>query len=104
MPDRLKEWDEFQREVERHIRFYTLKQYWNPEGDEQVDEWNYKSCIDAIKRYVNRAGRGARSDEEQLRDCLKIAHYACFAYFKWMKEADLEGVDLNAIAGEKASC
>jgi hypothetical protein len=96
MPDRLKEWEAFQREVEKHIRTYTLKQYGNPEGDEQVDAWDFKACIDAIRRYVARAGRGARSKEEQLRDCLKIAHYASFAYFKWMKEAELEGIDFNA--------
>lgn len=33
-----------------------------------------------IKAYIARIGTGARGREEAIRDCLKIAHYACYLH------------------------
>lgn len=35
--DRIKQWDSFDEQVRRHITQYTIVQYGNPDGDEQVD-------------------------------------------------------------------
>jgi hypothetical protein len=40
-------------------------------------------CIKAIEKYVKRYGKNMRGDEEQVRDFLKIAHYAALAWGRW---------------------
>lgn len=80
--DRLKEWDEFSCMVREHIEQYTIPQYGNA-PDDQVGAWTAMDCLNAIKRYLGRYGRNARGDEDQIRDFLKIAHYACIALFRW---------------------
>jgi hypothetical protein len=87
--DREGDWLMFEDQVRRHIKFYANPQYHNETGDDQVENWDALDCINAITRYTSRAGRNARGPREQLRDCLKIAHYAQLAYDKFKKELRL---------------
>lgn len=78
---RLEEWKQFEVEVFRHIRDYTIPQY----GDmtEDMASTFTKSDFDTqIAKYVTRQrnGGGSRGQTEDMRDYLKIAHYACMAY------------------------
>lgn len=82
MYDRLVEWREFSEQVERHILEYTLPQYGSDAGDEQADGFSVEDCFVQIIRYVNRRNANVRGDRERLRDLIKIAHYAQFAYDK----------------------
>ena len=82
MYDRLTEWEAFVVQVERHIVEYTLPQYGNDDGDEQVEGFSVEDCFVNMIRYINRRNANVRGDRERLRDLLKIAHYASFAYQK----------------------
>lgn len=91
--DRVADWQKFSEQMEKHIAEYTIPQYQNEDNmTDQVGAWTADDCVENIKRYTNRfrktfKTRGAR---EQLRDMLKIAHYAQFAYNK-LKEEFEEG-------------
>jgi hypothetical protein len=85
MIDRVQEWEAFSEMVKIHIKEYTIPQYGNstdPEID-QVGAWTARDCLQSIMRYINRYGKNARGDVEQMRDFLKIAHYGALAYFRW---------------------
>ena len=71
----------------KHIVQYTIPQYQNEDNErDQVGAWTADDCMNAIKRYVNRYGKGLRGPTEELRDLIKIAHYAQFCYDKRKKE------------------
>lgn len=84
--DRLVEWDKFSEQVRRHIVQYTLEQYGNPEGNEQVDEFTVEDCWKNVQRYMNRRNSCTRGEREQMRDVIKVAHYMQFIYQK-LKDA-----------------
>jgi hypothetical protein len=84
--NRIEQWDRFSEQVRRHIVQYTLEQYGNPEGDEQVEEFTAEDCWKQIMRYTNRRNSCTRGKTEQMRDVIKVAHYAQFIYAK-LKEA-----------------
>ncbi len=86
MYDRLKQWLDFNEQMQRHILRYTLAQYGNPDGNEQVDSFSVDDCWKEIQRYYNRRKATVRGTKEQLRDLLKVAHYAQFAYDKLRAE------------------
>jgi hypothetical protein len=89
--NRVRDWDLFAAQVREHIIDYTLKQYHNPDGDDQATAFTADECVHQhIKRYVNRFGKCVRGPKEELRDLLKIAHYASFAYEKRAKELDVD--------------
>jgi hypothetical protein len=90
--DRVEQWDHFSEQVARHIVEYTLPQYGNPGGNEQVDAFSERDIQQNLFRYVNRMGVGVRGPVERLRDLLKIAHYASFAYDKLRAELGMEDV------------
>ncbi len=79
---REEEWEEFSEAVGRHIVDYTIPQYGDAPDDQLAVEWDVSDCMKAIKKYANRVGTNARGEAETLRDMLKVAHYACVAYFK----------------------
>lgn len=89
MIDRIKDWEIFSAKVLTHIKQYTLPQYQNPGGDDQVEHFSSHDCIQNIKRYINRFGTNRRGEAETLRDIIKVAHYAQFAYDKFRKENNL---------------
>jgi len=80
--NRVKEWEEFSQMVKKHIENYANKQYGDSPND-RASAYTSKVCLDAIEKYAARYGRNARGDEEQERDFLKIAHYACIALFRF---------------------
>ncbi len=75
-------WKEFSKLVEEHIVKYTIPQY-GDSSDDRVSAENAMYCIKAIEKYVKRYGKNMRGDEEQVRDFLKIAHYAALAWGRW---------------------
>lgn len=79
--DRLRQWERFTFQMYKHIKQYAEKQYKsNDEKKDLVNAYDSKECVKAIEKYVARFGSGARGPKEQMRDMLKIAHYAQFAY------------------------
>lgn len=92
MYDRIKQWNAFNNQVRAHIQEYTLAQYGNPEGDEQVDSFTPEDCFKNLMRYVNRRNSCTRGTKERLRDVIKIAHYASFIYDKLRNELAADNV------------
>ena len=90
MYDRLKQWLDFNEQMRLHIETYPLAQYGNPEGNEQVDSFSVEDCWKEMQRYYNRRHANVRGDQERLRDLLKIAHYAQFAYHKLKAELEMD--------------
>lgn len=39
--DRVTQWEGFSNQVRKHFADYTLQQYGNPEGNEQVDSFTF---------------------------------------------------------------
>jgi hypothetical protein len=76
------EWAQFEAKVLEHIETYTVPQY----GDKPVDQLHvdmgFEDIRTCLRRYVNRIGTNSRGPAEALRDCLKIAHYACVLHGK----------------------
>jgi hypothetical protein len=92
MYDRVDEWEKFSDQVRRHITEYTLEQYGNPEGQEQVDSFTVEDCFKNMERYFNRRKSMTRGKVEKLRDAIKIAHYASFIYSQLRTELEAEDV------------
>lgn len=90
--DRLTQWHDFDWQVRQHILEYTLPQYGSHEGAEQVDGFTIEDCFVAMQRYINRRHANVRGDVERLRDLVKIAHYAQFAYDKLKRQLAAEDV------------
>lgn len=76
------EWEVFSFEVFSHIENYTVPQYGDKPDDQLHTDWTVDDCLTAIKKYANRSGKNSRGPEEDLRDMMKIAHYACVAWCK----------------------
>jgi hypothetical protein len=89
---RLAQWSKFNHQMNSHIIDYTLEQYGNPEGDEQVDSFTVDDCWQNIQRYYNRRNASVRGNREKLRDLIKVAHYAQLAYDKLKVELGEEDV------------
>jgi hypothetical protein len=79
------EWIIFSERVRQHIIDYTVPQFGDFPED-QITEWNTADCVKAIQKYAARFGKGARGPEEQKRDFLKMAHYACMGLAKLEQE------------------
>lgn len=79
--NRCLEWLYFTKLVNKHIIDYTIPQYGDSPTDE-VEAWTPEQCILAISKYCRRFESSKRGPKETLRDMLKIAHFACIAYFK----------------------
>lgn len=82
MYDRIKEWRKFDEQVEKHIEQYTKVQYGDAAGEEQIEQMTVEGIKVKLDYYIKRMGKGARGPKEELRDMLKIAHFAQFAYDK----------------------
>lgn len=75
------EWQEFARRVDDHIREYVIPQY-GDYPDDMIENFTIRDIQKQLTRYVGRMGSGARGIEEEIRDMLKISHYACMACTK----------------------
>lgn len=80
---REQEWKEFAENVREHCIEYTVPQY-GEKGADQVTHWTIEDLITQIKKYCHRYGNNARPGQEHL-DFMKIAHYACMAYWKYIE-------------------
>jgi hypothetical protein len=80
MSKKSEEWVEFSKKVFNHIEEYTIPQY----GDypDLTTDFTIQDIKAQLVRYVGRVGSGVRGEKEALRDCKKIAHYACVLYSK----------------------
>ena len=81
MSKRGMEFGEFKDIVKDHIDNYTVPQYGDA-PDDPVEEWTPSQCMDSVKRYANRINTNSRGRLETLRDMVKIAHFACLAFWK----------------------
>ena len=70
------EWMDFAVDVAEHIEKYTVPQYGDL-PDDQASGFSIEDIQTNMRRYINRVGRNARGEAEALRDCYKLAHYAC---------------------------
>ena len=84
MEHKVIEWYKFAIEVMKHINNYVIPQY-GDYPDKMIEDWDIKSIKEQLNRYVKRIGVGSRGLKEELRDALKIAHYACYLYTKLKK-------------------
>lgn len=73
------DWLDFAHDVFAHIENYTVKQYGDAPED-QVENWTIEHCLEEAKKYINRYGKVTQ--ERQLRDFLKMAHYVQLAHLK----------------------
>lgn len=71
----------FSRIVQAHIDRYTIPQYGDKPKDE-VESWSPEHCVLAIQKYTRRFENGQRGRLETLRDLVKVAHFACLAFYK----------------------
>ena len=89
MLNRIEDWRKFSLQIEKHIEQYTIPQYQHEDDShDQVGIWASDDCINSIFRYLTRFKSHIRGKQETLRDMLKIAHYAQFAYDKLKEELD----------------
>ena len=70
---------EFSKEVLNHIENYVVPQY-GDFPDKTIAKFTPDKIQGKLEAYVDRIGKSARGPEDGLRDCLKIAHFACFLY------------------------
>jgi len=82
------QWMNFAVEVFRHVEDYTVPQYGDM-PDDQADLFTIQEIQMNLKRYINRIGSNSRGTGEAIRDCYKIAHYACLLLARILK--DLKG-------------
>lgn len=75
----------FANKVQQHINDYTVPQFGDA-PDDNVETWTAEDCVRQIGKYVARFGKNQRGKEDQLRDMLKIAHYAELAHEKLEKK------------------
>lgn len=78
-------WVEFAANVHEHVENYTVAQF-GDYPDDNIETMTAEECIKQVRKYVERFGRNQRGQEDQLRDMLKIAHYASFAWEKIRRE------------------
>ncbi|MHA1481929.1 MAG: hypothetical protein ACTSQA_00640 [Candidatus Heimdallarchaeaceae archaeon] len=65
--------------VECHIEKYTVPQYGDKPND-IVENFTQEDINTQIKKYTGRINSNARGERDSLRDCLKMAHYACLLH------------------------
>lgn len=85
---RASQWMGFSNEVFQHIEDYTVPQYVDM-PDDQAESFTIQEIQMNLKRYVNRINSNSRGTGEAIRDCYKIAHYACLLLARILK--DLKG-------------
>lgn len=72
-------WIRFADITEKHIKNYAVPQY-GPSIADNTDVENAEDCRKYIKKYLRRAGSERRGRIEELRDLVKIANFAQFAF------------------------
>jgi len=86
------QWFEFANQVFTHIEDYTVLQYGGM-PDDQASGFTIRDVAQNMRRYLNRVESNARGPQEALRDCLKLAHYACMLHEKMTNQGGGHGQD-----------
>jgi len=71
---------EFRQKVADHIEQYTVPQY-GDKGKDYATGYTPSYCASQILKYRHRFGTNAREGQQEI-DLMKIAHFACLAFFK----------------------
>jgi len=74
---KIEQWKNFSEIVELHIRQYVIPQY-GDFPDKTIAKFTPEKIQGKLEAYVDRIGRSSRGKGDELRDCLKIAHFACY--------------------------
>lgn len=86
--NRGREWSQFSLDVLEHVETYTVPQYGDAPHD-QIETWSAQEVVRAIGKRAARFKRNSRPDQDLL-DLKKIAHEACLAYNKLLREQPSE--------------
>lgn len=73
------QWFKFYQEVDDHIYKYVIPQY-GDFPDKTIEKFTPEKIQGKLEAYVDRIGRSSRGSEDAIRDCLKIAHFACYLH------------------------
>lgn len=76
---KVEQWDQFSAIVRDHIQNYAEVQY-GTFPDKTIAKYTPVKIQAKLEPYVDRIGKGARGEDEALRDALKIGHFACYLY------------------------
>jgi len=77
--DKAEQWNKFSELVEDHIVGYVVPQY-GDFPDKTIAKFTPEKIQGKLEAYVDRIGKSSRGDEDAKRDCLKLAHFACYLY------------------------
>lgn len=77
---KIEQWRQFSKAVEDHIESYVVAQY-GDFPDKTIAKFTPEKIQGKLEAYVDRIGKSARGHDDQLRDSIKIAHFACYLYF-----------------------
>lgn len=69
----------FSEHVAIHVDSYVSQQY-GDFPDENVANFTIEKIQGKLEGYIYRIGNSARGVEDEIRDSLKIAHFACYLY------------------------
>jgi len=83
---------DFAQLVIKHIDKYVIPQY-GDFPDKTIEKFTPEKIQGKLEAYVDRIGKSSRGPEDALRDCLKIAHFACYLY-TLLKYEDAQTVKL----------
>lgn len=76
---KIEQYTQFMHFVLEHIDNYVVPQY-GDFPDKTVAKFTTEKIQGKLEAYVDRVGKSSRGPEDALRDCLKIAHFACYLY------------------------
>lgn len=95
MINKLDHWDLFAEAVHKHIKDYVIPQY-GDFPDKTIAKYTPEKIQGKLEAYVDRIGRNSRGDLDAARDCLKIAHFACYLHYI-LRTGKAEGYDNGII-------
>lgn len=73
------QWFQFYNRVDKHINEHVIPQY-GDFPDKMVEGYTPEKIQAKLEHYVERIGKDVRSKEEAIKDCYKIAHFACYLH------------------------
>ena len=76
---KLEQWLQFSALVEEQISKYVMPQY-GDFPDKMVRKFTSEKIQGKLEHYVYRIGKSSRGQEDEIRDILKIAHFACYLF------------------------
>jgi len=76
---KVSQFSDFSLRVLKHINEYVVPQYGNF-PDKTIAKFTPEKIQGKLEAYVDRIGKSSRGPEDAKRDCLKIAHFACYLY------------------------